>query len=72
MWNTTLIEMKQLLKDSSWMDVTTKSKSIIKVDSMLSYIGYNNEVLDKAKIVAYYDSFLESMDSKSFVKNQVK
>ena len=54
------------------MDKTTKIKAIKKVDSMLSYVGYNNEILDKTKMMVYHDSFLESMDSKSFLNNQVQ
>ena len=38
---------------------------------MLSYVGYNNEVLDTDKMFDYHDSFLEKMDSKSFFNNQV-
>ena len=71
MLNLTMSEMKLLLGDIQWMDKTTKTKAIHKVDSMLSYVGYNTEELDQKKMMAYHDSFLESMNSKSFIENQV-
>ena len=69
--NISLNEMKLLLEDIQWMDKTTKTKAIRKVDSMLSNIGYNIEILNKTQMLAYHDSFLESMNSKSFINNQV-
>ena len=69
--NKTLSEMKLLLEDLKWMDNTTKTKAITKIYAMLSYVGYNNEVLDTDKMFDYHDSFLEKMDSKSFFNNQV-
>ena len=70
--NITLNEMKLLLGDIQWMDKTTKNKAIKKVDSMLSYVGYHDEVLDKNKMFAFHDSFLEPMYSNSFITNQVR
>ena len=68
----TMSEMKLLLGDIQWMDSTTKTKAIKKVDSMVSYVGYHDEVLDINKMFAYHDSFLEPIDSKSFINNQVR
>ena len=62
--------MKVLLSNVKWMDKTTKSKAIEKVDSMLAYVGYDDEVFDKEKMKTYHDSFLEDMDHKSFFQNQ--
>ena len=70
--NITMSEMKLLLGDIQWMDKTTKNKAIKKVDSMLSYVGYHDEVLDKNKMFAFHDSFLEPMYSNSFITNQVR
>ena len=64
--------MKLLLRDLEWMDETTKTKAIKKADAMLSKMGYNLEVLSKTKMTAYHDSFLESMNSTSFVNSQVQ
>ena len=69
--NMTMSEMKLLPKDIKWMDNNTKTKAIKKLDSMKSYVGYHDEVLDKNEMFAYHDSFLEPMNSKSFINNQV-
>ena len=68
--NKSIREMKVLLSNVKWMDKTTKSKAIEKVDSMLAYVGYDDEVFDKEKMKTYHDSFLEDMDHKSFFQNQ--
>ena len=70
--NIALSEVYILLEDLQWMDNTTKEKAIQKVESMIIYIGYNKEVLDKTKMTAYHDSFLESMNSTNFVHSQVQ
>ena len=62
--------MKLLLDNIKWMDTTTKSMAIEKVQSMISYIGYDDEVFDKDKMKIYHDSFLEDMEPTSFIKNQ--
>ena len=70
-FNITVTEMKLLLRDLEWMDETTKTKAIQKADAILSKMGYNHEVLSETKMSSYHDSFLESMNSTSFVNSQV-
>ena len=64
-------EMKLLLSDVQWMDNVTRQKAIRKADEMRSVIGYDDEILDATKMNAFYDPFLEKMDSRSHVNNQV-
>ena len=71
-FNITVTEMKLLLGDLEWMDETTKTNAIKKADAILSKMGYNFEVLNRTKMILYHDSFLESMNSTSFLNSQVQ
>ena len=64
-------EMKQHLNEVNWMDNVTKQKAIKKADQMTSMVGYDNEILDPAKMNSAYDPILENMNAKSLVNNQV-
>ena len=46
---------KSLVKDATWMDSTTKSIAIDKVDAMIEFIGYPQWILNKTAVEEYYD-----------------
>lgn len=61
-------EFEKILTEVTWMDADTKVAALSKVKSMSTHIGYPDEIMDNAKLEAYYegleinpDTYLESV-----------
>lgn len=61
-------EFERILKKVSWMDDTTRAAALTKVKSMVTHIGYPDELMDDKKLIEFYkpikvdeDKYLESI-----------
>lgn len=46
---------KSLVNEATWMDSTTKSIAIDKVDAMIEFVGYPDWIKNKTKLEDYYN-----------------
>ncbi|KAF5280974.1 hypothetical protein FQR65_LT14898 [Abscondita terminalis] len=63
MVNDILNEFKNILKQVAWMDDKTRKNALAKADTITSYIGYPDELLDDDKVEKYYEPLNESVDN---------
>lgn len=49
-------EFVKILKKVDWMDEKTRQNALEKVNSMVAYIGYPEELLDEEKVNKYYEN----------------
>jgi len=47
-------EFEMILKKVSWMDDTTRQAALSKVKSMVTHIGYPDELMDDQKLIEFY------------------
>ncbi|XP_055373967.1 neprilysin-2 [Condylostylus longicornis] len=45
---------KKILQEVAWMDESTRTSALIKLEKMTTHIGYPNELMDDSKIENYY------------------
>ncbi|KRT83251.1 Peptidase [Oryctes borbonicus] len=71
-------EFRETLKEVDWMDEDTRQHALNKVDRMVEYIGYPNELLDDSKLEEYYqdlevseNSYLKSSLNVSLLSNKL-
>lgn len=68
MVNAIKVEFEEILKTVPWMDETTRTAGLSKVKSMVTHIGYPDELMDDNKLTDFYktvkvdeDKYLESI-----------
>lgn len=71
-------EFEQILKKVSWMDEKTRAAALVKVKTMVTHIGYPDELMDDQKLIDYYkkvtvdeDKLLESILSIQVLDNDL-
>ena len=62
-------EFKLMLDELDWMDAKTKRRAHIKVNSMISFIGYEKEILDNDLLNDLYSGL--ELDSEHFLENML-
>ena len=72
MWATFQSTLERVFEENTWMDDMAKKNAIGKL-GIIEYSGaYDDEILDKASMQTYHDTFLvETMDPNAFIENQV-
>lgn len=68
MVNAIKVEFEGILKTVPWMDDTTRSAALSKVKTMVTHIGYPDELMDDKKLIDFYktvkvdeEKYLESI-----------
>ena len=68
MVNRIKVEFEKILKTVPWMDDVTRVAALAKVKSMVTHIGYPDELMDDQKLIDFYknitvdeDKYLESI-----------
>lgn len=63
-------EYDEILQNVDWMDDETRATALLKLKSIVSHIGYPDELMDDKKLIEYYkdvsvdeDNYLESVFS---------
>lgn len=54
MVNSIKAEFERILHKVSWMDETTRAAALSKVKSMVTHIGYPDELMDDKKLIEFY------------------
>lgn len=54
MVNSIKAEFESILKTVPWMDDTTRASALSKVKSMVTHIGYPDELMDDKKLIEFY------------------
>lgn len=63
-------EFKSVLKTVPWMDETTRSAGLQKVQVMTNHIGYPSELMDDNKLIEYYKDLVINEDE--YLKSVLK
>lgn len=63
-------QFDQMLRDTDWMDEATKSKAIDKANSMVTHIGYPQEILDMEKLTKLYSGL--ELNADDFYGNALR
>lgn len=60
-------EFEIILNETEWMDEVTKEAAIGKVQNMLAFIGYPDELLDDSKLIEYYKDL--TLDGENYFES---
>lgn len=60
-------EFESTLNTTDWMDDITKEAALEKVNSMLTFIAYPNELMDDQKLIEYYQDLV--LDSENYFES---
>lgn len=69
MVNNIKAEFKEILNDIDWMDDVTKAGANAKADTMTEQIGYADELIVDAELIAYYAAFAVPIDENTYYAN---